>query len=182
MPPKKLGLLPSCTQHLCCTLNVSFLLQLAMTQTSVTCSAREALTQLRAAPTPSQASTPQDCPLQGLVTQALSPQALRTLAPQALPTQALMPQGEVDLELGPQAHQEQPGLTATSVSAWTILSHSTLFASLLCSFFALQNIYRWLLHRPLADSQFWLSSVEFLKLPCVVCCGLRTAFSAQLAK
>ena len=76
----------------------------------MTCSAREALTQLRAAPTLSQA----------LVTQALSPQAHKTLTltPQALLTRALMPRDEMDLELGHQAHQEQPGLTATSVSAF----------------------------------------------------------------
>lgn len=87
-----------------------------MTQTPTTFSAREALTQLRAAPTLSQASTPQGCPLQGLATQALGPQALKTLAfaPQALLTWALTPQGEMDLELGHQAHQDQLGLTATS--------------------------------------------------------------------
>ncbi len=88
---------------------MSYLLQLPMTQTSMTCSAREALTQLRAAPTLSQA----------LVTQVLSPQAHKTLtlAPQALLTRALVPQGKMDLKLGHQARQDQSGLTTTSVSA-----------------------------------------------------------------
>ena len=118
------------------TLNMSYLLQTPMTQTPTTFSAREALTQLRAAPTLSQASTPQGCPLQGLATQALGPQALKTLAfaPQALLTWALTPQGEMDLELGHQAHQDQLGLTATSVSALSTLLqsivHYTVFLSL----------------------------------------------------
>ena len=131
---------------------MSYLLQLPMTQTSMTCSAREALTQLRAAPTLSQA----------LVTQALSPQAHKTLtlAPQALLTRALTPQGEMemDLEVGPQDHQDQPGLTATSVSACTILLLSTLFSfTALFSSLCRECPFSTTTHRCLADSQYCLS-------------------------
>jgi hypothetical protein len=135
--------------HLQFTLNVSYFLQLPMTQTTTTFSAREALTQLRAAPTLSQALTPLGCPLQGLMTQALSPQALLT--------QALAPQGKMDLELGPQAHQDQSDLTATSVSALTVLIHSTLF------FFVQENTYLWLPHRTHTDRRYWLSIGELLQ-------------------
>ena len=156
-----------------------------MNQTPTTFSAREALTQLRAAPTLSQASTPQGCPLQGLVTQALRPQALKTLAfaPQALLTWALTPQGEMDLELGHQAHQDQSGLTATSVRALSTLLHSTLSMTFFF-FHSVGNVHFWLPHRCLVDSQYWLfrwTVPKLLKLSCffVAVC---TAVSAPIAK
>jgi len=133
--------------HLHFTLNVMYLVQLAMTQTSMTFLAKEALTQLRAMPILSQDSPPQGCPLQGLVTQALRPQALKTLtlAPQALLTRALMPQGEMDLELGPQAHQDQSGLTATSVSAFdNIRCIPHCFPSFRCFLHSVGNVHFWL--------------------------------------